>query len=237
VRLRPRRIVIVGGEAAVSAKVFNAVRAAVPSAAMERRFGGDRYATAVEVSKNSFNPGAPVVYVATGLSFADALAGSAAAGRDGGPVLLVPGSGAGQGLPAVVAEELRRLRPTRVVILGGPAAISATVEAAVGAAVPATLRTRVAGADRYETAAKLATACSTSATVYLATGAGFADALVGAAIAGAKGCPMILTQPFGVPTSVRAALVRLAPRMIVVLGGPNAIDRNTETILAKYLTD
>ncbi len=46
-------------------------------------------------------------------------------------MLLTPSNG----LPAAVKNELSRLRPQRVVILGGTGVVSATVESQVGAAV------------------------------------------------------------------------------------------------------
>src|SRR5690606_13846055 len=52
------------------------------------RFSGtDRYATAVDISKKSFGAGVPVVYVATGASFPDALAAAPAAAAQNGPLL------------------------------------------------------------------------------------------------------------------------------------------------------
>lgn len=84
------------------------------------------------MSKAAFpSAGVPVAYVANGMDFPDALAGAAAAGLLGGPVLLTPSNG----LPAAVKNELSRLRPQRVVILGGTGVVSATVESQVGAAV------------------------------------------------------------------------------------------------------
>ncbi|QNA93623.1 cell wall-binding repeat-containing protein [Microbacterium sp. Se63.02b] len=52
------------------------------------------------------------------------MAGAAAAGHLGGPVLLTePGA-----LPAVVSAELARLKPQRIVILGGTGAVSEAVK-------------------------------------------------------------------------------------------------------------
>ncbi|MFD5215738.1 cell wall-binding repeat-containing protein, partial [Microbacterium sp. NPDC058345] len=84
------------------------------------------------VSKASFpESGVPVVYVANGMDFPDALAGAAAAGTLGGPVLLTSQSA----LPSSVKSELSRLAPKRVVVLGGTGVVSATVESAIGALV------------------------------------------------------------------------------------------------------
>ena len=57
----------------------------------DRHAGPERYATAVEISKATFAPGVEAVYVATGASFPDALAGGAAGALQDGPVLLVAG--------------------------------------------------------------------------------------------------------------------------------------------------
>ena len=58
-------------------------------------------------------------------NFPDALAGAAAAGVTGGPLLLVDST-----LPAATATELARLHPARIVILGSAAVVSDAVAAA-----------------------------------------------------------------------------------------------------------
>ena len=95
---------------------------------MSRLSGSDRYATAAAISAG-WGPGVPVVYIATGLNFPDALAGAAAAGTLGAPLLLVTGTT----VPAPTAAELARLKPGRIVILGGPGAVSDAVFAALDA--------------------------------------------------------------------------------------------------------
>jgi putative cell wall-binding protein len=65
-----------------------------------------------------------IVYVAVGTNFPDALAGAAAAAATGSPVLLTPTGS----LPQAVADEITRLNPTRIYILGGTAVISPAVE-------------------------------------------------------------------------------------------------------------
>ena len=91
---------------------------------MRRLAGADRYATSVAVSAATFPDGADAVFIATGLAFPDALAAVPAAAAAGGPLLLVPPDE----LPAVVADEIRRLAPARAVVLGGTGAGSAAVE-------------------------------------------------------------------------------------------------------------
>lgn len=125
-RLAPARVVIVGGVGAVAAEVETAVRAVLPSALIERLAGPDRYATSAAVS-STFAPGAAAVFLATGSNFPDALAGGAAAGALGGPMVLT----APTALPNAVSAELSRLAPRRAVILGSAGVVADAVVASM----------------------------------------------------------------------------------------------------------
>ena len=93
---------------------------------VDRWWGPNRDATAVAVSQANFGPGVPVVFIATDRNFPDALAGGPVAARLGGPVLLVTSV-----IPSVTATELSRLKPRRIVILGGTGVVSATIASAL----------------------------------------------------------------------------------------------------------
>ncbi len=180
-----------------------------------RLAGGDRYATAAAIARHGFPTSVSDVYVATGTGFPDALAGTAAAATRSGPVLLV----GTDHVPDVVQVEIDRLSPTRIWVLGGPAAISDTVVGGL-AASGADVR-RLAGPDRYSTSA-VVSAHGFAAGVdvaYVGTGAGFPDALGAGAAAGHLGGPVLLTAHDALPSSVAAELARLQPRRVVVLGG------------------
>jgi putative cell wall-binding protein len=214
-RLRPGRIVILGGSGVVSGAVASSLGAFSPS--VTRLSGADRYATAAAVSKAAFPAGAPIAYLATGTGFADALAASPVAHRAGGPLLLTtPGS-----LAPAVATELARLRASRVVIVGGTGAISSTVETSLRGR--GLIVTRVSGADRYATAAALSRGFPTGTSTYLASGTGFPDALAGGVAAARSGQPMLLTSATSLPGATTAELDRLAPPWITVLGGTGAV--------------
>lgn len=215
--LSPERILVLGGEAAVSASTFAALGEYADE--VERIAGPDRFTTAANISAEAFSPLVPVVYIATGRSFADALAGAAAGARQGGPVLLVePGS-----LPGPTAAELRRLLPPSIVILGGTGAVSAAVESELRTYSPSV--TRVAGADRYDTAVRLSRAAFPGGAdvVYIATGATFPDALAGGPVVGAAGAPFLLVPGRCVPLTVRTELDRLGADRVVLLGGEGAV--------------
>ncbi len=58
------------------------------------------------------------------------------------------------GIPEVTATELRRLRPARIVVLGGTGAVRATVQSELVAFTTGSM-SRIGGVDRYATAAEL----------------------------------------------------------------------------------
>jgi putative cell wall-binding protein len=199
---------------------------------VQRLAGADRFATAAAVSAASFAPGVPVAYVATGTNFPDALAGSAAGGYRGGPILLVSPSG----VPGPTATELQRLKPAEIVVLGGPAAVSETTRASlVGYATSGKVR-RLAGSNRYETAAAISadTFGPGVPVAYVATGANFPDALAGTPPAGANGGPVLLVDKNGIPTATAQELARLHPAKIVILGGTGVISTSVGSALQGY---
>jgi putative cell wall-binding protein len=214
-RLAPARIVIAGGTGVVSSAVEATLRAYAGT--VVRQAGVDRYATAAAISAASFGSGVPVAFVATGESYPDALSGGAAAAMLGGPMLLTRRDALAQS----TADELRRLAPQEIVILGGSAAVSTGVEAALRGYGNVT---RLAGADRYATAAAVsARYFATSATAWLATGAGYPDALVAAPVAGRAHAPLLLTAATSVPASTMVELRRLRPARVNVAGGTAVI--------------
>lgn len=84
----------------------------------ERIGGATKYDTAALISQLNAQPGVPNVYLANGTTMVDALSISPYAD---GPILLVPATGT---LPGSVADELARLNPGKLVVLGGTTAIS-----------------------------------------------------------------------------------------------------------------
>lgn len=200
---------------------------------VERIGGADRYAVSANVSAAKFAPGVPVVYVASGEVFPDALSASASAGAKGGPVLLV----AKGAIPDSVGIELTRLRPQKIVVIGGTNTIEAAVETALEGYAPEGMVTRIGGADRYAVSAGISAATYSGATdpgvpvAYIASGEVFPDALSGSAAAGLKGGPVLLASKGALPAVVATELARIAPAKIVMLGGTNSLSAAVETAL------
>jgi putative cell wall-binding protein len=203
--------------------------------------GTDRYDQAVQVTKSAF-PTAPsggldVLYLASGEKFSDALSAGSVAGVHGAPLLLTRAAT----LPAVTKAEIARLAPKTVVIAGGTASVSAGIVDAVKTAVSGVEVKRTAGADRYEVSRGLIADADhgvpTAATVYLAAGATFPDALAASPAAISVNGPVLLvdgTKPavgdgtLDLLASMRAVTVRIA-------GGPASVSEGIQEQLGTDL--
>ncbi|AXG12062.1 cell wall-binding repeat-containing protein [Intrasporangium calvum] len=100
------------------------------------------------------DPGVDIVYVATGANFPDALAGSVLAALEGAPILLVTRDT----IPGPTATELARLDPRYIRVLGGTSTVSDAVLTQLKAYATANTAdevTRIAGLNRYATAAEI----------------------------------------------------------------------------------
>jgi putative cell wall-binding protein len=191
------------------------------SATITRLAGADRYGTSVAIAKDTFPSGAPVVYVAVGSSFPDGLSAAPAAVRAGGPLLLTPSND----LPAAVYAEIQRLQPQRIVVVGGPGAVSDDVFERLSSLAPEIRRD--AGGDRYLTADAVARAGFPSgATIaFVASGGDFPDALSASAAAGALSGPVVLVPPGSrsMPEHTRELLRDLGVRSVVIVGGTGVL--------------
>lgn len=207
VRESVRNVYVIGGPASVSDAVIAQLQQINVYGApvhVVRVSGADRYATNGAVDRY---PGktAPTVLIASGAGYADALAAGPISYRENYPLVLVPPSGLGDTQKAT----LTALGATSAIIVGGTKAVSSDVEQQL-AAMGITVEQRLAGADRTQTAALIATwetdgipAAAPYASlpslqfmvdsVYLARGDGFADALAAGPIAGFFGTPILLT--------------------------------------------
>ena len=198
--------------------------------------GSDRYATAVAASRLAFTDGtATRTVICSGETWPDALGGSALAGALDGPILLVRRTS----LPGTVAEELARLGTTEVTIIGGVGAVDPVVAEAL-AALPGISVRRIGGADRYETAAMVASetvaaqvgsATPFDRTVYIATGATFADALGAAPVAAYTGRPILLSRPNTLPSVTAETIRSLEASTALVAGGEGALDSTVTAAL------
>ena len=216
-RLRPSKLIIVGGIGAVGANIEKDLRSSVAS--VQRLSGSTRYETSAAIAVAGWKT-SNEAFVATGTAYADALSASAAAGKLGAPVILVPGNLTQA--PKATLRVLSDLSVRKLRVAGGVGAVNAKMLSAVSAGGRTSVR--YGGADRYETSAKIVNAVySGSIDTYWASGATYADALSGAAAAGAKGAPLMLVAPTCVPSAVYDANDRVSNGSTYLLGGAGAL--------------
>jgi putative cell wall-binding protein len=215
-RLHPARIVLVGGVNSVSDLVRTELSNLAPTS---RISGADRFEVSRRIATEAFGSSASRVYVATGNDFPDAVSAGAAAAARRNPVVLV--NGQASAADAETKAALVSLGAKAVTVVGGVSSVTPGLVSSLAAVVPTT---RVAGADRY--AASLAASTdvySTAKTVFVATGSGFPDALVGAVLASRKAGPLFLVRSGCLPQGVLDRVRSLGATGVTILGGPNSV--------------
>jgi putative cell wall-binding protein/photosystem II stability/assembly factor-like uncharacterized protein len=202
-----------------------------PDTAVVKVEGASRYATAIEASKLAFPSGATAVVIATGSNWPDALGGAALAGQVGGPILLTDP----KTLSDAVRSEISRLGATKAYVLGSEAAVSKAVAVAVEA-MPGVSVERLAGSNRYRTANAIARKATDlqgglyDGTMFVATGMNFPDALAASPLSAAKGWPLYLAAPGGLPAET-LELMKARGSRVIILGGTTAVSPAVEAQL------
>ncbi len=211
-----------------------------------RLWGNDRIETAIQASRAAFPTGFAyksdsTVIIATSRDFADALASTSLCTLYNAPLLLNPSTG----LDERVAEEIKRLKPQRVIILGGTTAISDSTRVSLKAlSFPVTSDSdvrklkevsRIQGANRYETAANIARRLielkGPRSTVVITSGENYPDGLSVAGLAGRKGYPLLLTKTDSLPAETLELLNEIDPSETLIVGGTAAVSQSVETSL------
>jgi putative cell wall-binding protein len=205
---------LLGGPGALAPQVAADVEAL--GFAVERAAGVSRFDTAAAIA--ALLPAPTTAVVASGASFADALAVSGPAARDGMPILLT----SADALAPATRDFLAGSDVERVVVVGGAAAVSAAVERELGELVDAV--ERVSGPSRFETAAAVGARFHPRAeTVAVASGLGFPDALAGGRHAAERDAPLLLVDTARVLDPQAAQLAALGAERAVVYGGQAAV--------------
>jgi len=214
--LRPgASVYLLGGPNAVSPAVEAQLRAA--GLPVIRLAGADRYSTSTTVA-GQVNPLPTKIFLASGVSFPDAVVAGAVAGSQSAPIILV----APTEVPPPAQAYLTTNPMAARTVIGGTAVISEAVALQTGA-------DRVSGADRYSTSVAIANKFFPGSNrIALANGGRFEDALVASAEAGRDGFPVILTN-WPVPNASYDYVGRQASRWIFVLavGRPDRLNDST----------
>ncbi|MFB2599576.1 cell wall-binding repeat-containing protein [Herbiconiux sp. P17] len=225
-------VAVMGISAASSAQALSAPRAPYVLPTPTRVQGVDRYDQAIKVSSTLRD--APIVYLASGEKFADALSSSAVAAGRGSPLLLTPRDS----VPEAVLVELVRLQPEMIVVVGGEASVSDTAMQQVSQRVTGATVVRIPGADRYEVSRNLVADPTVGAinpdTAFIVTGADFPDALTAspAAIATGNATVLLVNGAEAAPTEAETALLEsLGVHDVVLVGGTASLSTELENSL------
>lgn len=229
-RLDATSVVILGGNGAVTSSVESTLRTHLGEDAVDRIGGADRYATAELIARavvhGSGDAYDGTCFVATGSDFPDALAASPLSAAKRWPlVLAAPG-----GLSGSTAATIDEIGVTQAVVLGGSGVVPENVVkslAAVGLDEGAVKR--LAGADRYATAAAVAGYAAGQGMSWdggaIATARDFPDALAGGVLQGRLGSVMLLTSSATLVPEARDLLSanKAEIRSLRYLGGEGAV--------------
>ena len=213
-RLGAKNVVVIGGEQSVDKAKNSLSKYNVQTIA-----GSDRYETSAKIAQEIIKrTGTTQAVIASGETFADALTVAPLANKNNMPILLVQPNN----IPKATQEVLKQIKET--IIVGGEKTISNKV------ANKLPNPTRIAGANRYETAKKIYEyGFKDRKEVNIANGTNFADSLV----IGSIDCPILLAESNEVPESTKQAIKDSKFEKVNVFGGENSIDESVVKELIK----
>lgn len=233
-RLQPARVVLIGGRTALNNSVSAQVRSILPGVVVQRLSGMDRVETAARAALVApVMPQDRPVVIANGWSSADVGVAAPLAGELGGSVLFAHENALGD----ATVYALRRLRPSRVVIVGGTAALDAGTETELGVVVPGIPTERLAGVDRTDTAVRGAALArvATGSPVVIVNGWSSSDVGIAAPLAAAVDGTVMFSHGSSLGKHTVAALLRLAPNQVTLVGDTDAVPHEVYTEIAELV--
>ena len=206
------KIYIVGGTGSVSSSIEN--RLANKGYKVERIAGANRFETssllAAKVSKKA---NSKKVIIINGVKDADALSVSSLATKENAPVFMVESNN----IRPSIKKKINDMNAEELLVIGGTGSISNNVVEQLNVAT----KRRIAGANRYETAIKIANESYPKANLYmLANGYNAIDALSAGAVTSKAKSPILLVEKYRIPNSVKNLIDGKAT---TILGGENTI--------------
>lgn len=177
------------------------IPAGVSSANVEnvtRIAGEDRIATSIEISKAMFNESDNVV-LASGFNFADALSAGQLAAALNAPLILSKDQ-----LDSRTSDEIAKLKPKNIYIVGGENALGSNIEESVKSAVNDINIERLKGNNRYETSVKVMEKTKEfvdAEYLLIASGKNFPDALSATSFMADHKALMVLSDGNSYPKS------------------------------------
>ena len=185
--------------------------------------GVDRFETAVKISQSGWTKSDTVVIVnGEDKSMVDGLTATPLASVKNSPILL----SSNEKLPQKTVEELKRLNPSKVIVIGGNNSMPNSVVEAIKAVNSKISVQRISGDTRYQTSINIAKEIDKTNNVsklYIGAGNGEADSLSIASLAGKEKTPIVLTQKDGVDNEAEQFIKSNKVSNIYFIGGVEKI--------------
>ncbi|MEC5403553.1 cell wall-binding protein Cwp10 [Clostridioides difficile] len=185
--------------------------------------GVDRFETAVKISQSGWTKSDTVVIVnGEDKSMVDGLTATPLASVKNSPILL----SSNEKLPQKTVEELKRLNPSKVIVIGGNNSMPNSVVEAIKAVNSKISVQRIGGDTRYQTSINIAKEIDKTNNVsklYIGAGNGEADSLSIASLAGKEKTPIVLTQKDGIDNEAEQFIKSNKVSNIYFIGGVEKI--------------
>lgn len=178
---------------------------------------GRRAITAVAVSQQGWPQEADTVVLAYANLFHDALAAAPLAYKENAPILFADN----QGITPATLMEIRRLNPSKIILVGGTAVLSAEIENTLRQSYHQVVR--YAGTDRYETAAQIAEAVGSNGAAAVVNGDVYQDAMTISSYAASQGIPILFTKKDALPDVTTNTLASLSVNRTIVTDGTGVV--------------
>lgn len=219
------KVYILGGKAVISDDIKN--KLVSEGYNVERLSGENRLETcnAVVESMNIVE-GTPI-FIASASGFADALSVSSIAAINGYPILLTYSNE----LSEVVKNQITKIKPSKVYIVGGASVVSENVEKEIKGLAPNSEITRLSGSNRYETSTNVYKYFNLqSNNIVLASGKDFPDALSGSLLASKLNSSIVLSDEENLDIQQKD-FDEKGILNFYILGGASALSKNVERVI------
>lgn len=202
------------------------------SVAVERLAGNNRVDTAIAVSKKAYAGKVQTLFLAGFSGDADALTATFRTGKMNAPLLLSDKTK----LSTNLINEINRLDPKEIIILGGENAVSKNIQNEL-VSKNYNVR-RIEGKSRVETAVNVTIDYYKNTTipdVFVVEYNSLVDALAIGPVAAKNGTPVLITRKDTVPSEVKEFLKNYDVKKVTIIGGENTVSKKGMEELSKLV--
>ena len=234
--IQPREVLLVGGRAVLSNEVEADIARLVDGVQLRRFDGADRIETAADGARLQLEAGAGVTLIlANGWSLADVSVAAAAVAAGVGDAVLYSSR---DELGSATSMLLSEVRPAHVILVGGTAALTASVETELDSILQNVTVQRLGGATRVETAALVAEAgyADGASSVVVANGWRLTEVGIAAALAAADTSSAVLyTSSDALDDAAENVISGHSLREAVLIGDTDALHERVASAVTALL--